>query len=159
MSPPDRPKGECESVQRDPSTASTAGDVGVGAGPGTARGGCHCGRVRFLATFPSRFVAHCHCASCRRAHGAAFVTWAGFPAPQVRVTAGAGDLATHESSPSTYRRFCRHCGTKRFFESSRWPGEIHVVLAAFDDPVDRAPSVHAFYEEHASWLPALKDPP
>ena len=127
--------------------------------PVSARGRCHCGRVRFVATFPSRFCAHCHCESCRRAHGAAFVTWVGFPTPQVTVTEGADDLAAHESSPGTFRRFCRRCGTKLFFESSRWPGETHVVLAAFDEPVDRAPGVHAFYAEHAAWLPALKDAP
>lgn len=124
-----------------------------------ARGRCHCGHVRFVATFPSRFCAHCHCESCRRAHGAAFVTWVGFPTPQVTVTEGADDLAAHESSPGTFRRFCRRCGTKLFFESSRWPGETHVVLAAFDEPVDRVPSVHAFYAEHAAWLPALKETP
>jgi hypothetical protein len=124
-----------------------------------ARGRCHCGRVRFVATFPTRFVAHCHCESCRRAHGAAFVTWAGFPAAQVAVVEGAPDLAAHESSPGTRRSFCRHCGTKIFFESMRWPGETHVALAAFDDPLDRAPQGHAFYAEHASWLPALAQEP
>jgi hypothetical protein len=130
------------------------------AGPPTeARGGCMCGRVRFVARFPSRFVAHCHCTSCRRAHGAAFVTWVGFLSPQVTVTAGAEDLAAHESSPGTFRKFCRVCGTKLFFEGGKWPGETHAPLAAFDDPVDRAPQGHAFYQEHAAWLPALKDPP
>ncbi len=135
-----------------------------GAGPqqrasSAAHGRCHCSAVRFVASFPSRFVAHCHCESCRRAHGAAFVTWAGFPSQQVQVTAGAENLAEHESSPQTFRRFCRRCGTKLFFESSRWPGETHVVLAAFDEPVDRAPSGHAFYEEHVPWLPPLVEAP
>lgn len=120
---------------------------------GQASGRCHCGAVRFVARFPSRFVAHCHCESCRRAHGAAFVTWVGFPSAQVTITHGAGDLATHESSPGTHRRFCRRCGTKLFFESTRWPGETHVVLAAFDDPVDREPGGHAFASEHVAWLP------
>jgi hypothetical protein len=115
--------------------------------------------VRFTADFPTRFVAHCHCQSCRRAHGAAFVTWAGFESGQVRVTRGVDDIATHESSPETYRRFCQRCGTKMFFESSKWPGETHVVLAAFDEPVDRAPAGHSFYEEHVAWLPELADPP
>ena len=101
----------------------------------SASGRCHCGAVRFTADFPSRFVAHCHCESCRRAHGAAFVTWAGFPSPQVRVTQGADELATHESSPRTYRRFCRRCGSKLFFESAKWPGETHVVLAAVIVPL------------------------
>lgn len=129
------------------------------AAPGCAHGRCHCGAVRFVAQFPSRFNAHCHCASCRRAHGAAFVTWVGFPSGQVQVTQGAELLATHESSPQTFRRFCSACGTKLFFEAAKWPGETHVVLAAFDEPVDRPPTVHAFYAEHASWLPPLADPP
>jgi len=120
---------------------------------GEARGRCHCGAVAFVAKFPSRFVAHCHCASCRRAHGAAFVTWAGFRQGQVEVLEGADELVAHESSPGTFRRFCRRCGTKLFFESARWPGETHVVLAAFDDPLDRAPQGHAFPAEHVDWLP------
>jgi hypothetical protein len=124
-----------------------------------ARGRCHCGRVRFVARFPSRFVAHCHCESCRRAHSAAFVTWAGFPASQVEVTQGAAELAVHESSPGTRRSFCRACGTKLFFEGAKWPGETHVPLAAFDDPLDRGPGVHAFYAEHVAWLPPLAQPP
>ncbi|MGI8895522.1 MAG: GFA family protein [Casimicrobiaceae bacterium] len=118
-----------------------------------ARGRCHCGRVRFVATFPSRFCCHCHCESCRRAHGAPFVTWIGFPASQVHVTQGADDLVAHESSPQTWRKFCRACGTKLFFESSRWAGETHVVLPAFDEPVDRMPEGHAFYDEHVAWIP------
>ena len=64
-----------------------------------ASGKCHCGAVRFTAEFPTRFVAHCHCESCRRAHGAAFVTWVGFPAQQVRITEGADAVATFETEP------------------------------------------------------------
>jgi hypothetical protein len=124
-----------------------------------ADGRCMCGRVQFVARFPSRFVAHCHCASCRRAHGAAFVTWVGFMSSQVTVTAGAENVAVHESSPGTFRKFCRMCGTKLFFEGGKWPGETHIPLAAFDDPVDRAPQGHAFYNEHAAWLPELKELP
>jgi hypothetical protein len=71
----------------------------------------------------------------------------------VIVTEGADALSAHESSPGTRRSFCRHCGTKLFFESSRWAGETHVTLAAFDDPVDRAPDGHAFFEEHVRWIP------
>jgi hypothetical protein len=125
----------------------------VTAAPTEARGRCHCGHVRFVARFPSRFACHCHCESCRRAHGAAFVTWVGFPTTQVTVTEGAGVLAVHESSPGTFRKFCVRCGTKLFFESTRWAGETHVTLAAFDDPIDRAPDRHAFFEEHVGWIP------
>ncbi|CAG1002179.1 S-(hydroxymethyl)glutathione synthase [Burkholderiales bacterium] len=126
---------------------------------GEARGSCHCGAVRFVARFPSRFVAHCHCASCRRAHGAAFVTWAGFPSAQVDVVEGRDALAAHESSAGTRRLFCGRCGTKLLFMSERWPGETHVALAAFDEPVDRPPTGHVFWDEHVPWLPPLAAPP
>jgi len=88
---------------------------------------------------------------------------AGHDAPsastQVEVVAGRDSLATHASSPGVVRSFCSECGTKLFFNAERWPGETHVVLAAFDDPLDRAPSGHAFWNEHASWLPPLASPP
>ena len=116
-------------------------------------GRCLCGGVRFAVAPPTLFFAHCHCRWCREAHGAAFVTWIGFPTPQVTLTEGRELLRAHQSSPGTRRSFCAACGTKLFFESERWPGETHVTLAAFDDPVDREPSGHAFADEHVAWLP------
>jgi len=124
-----------------------------------ARGQCHCGRVRFVARFPSRFCVHCHCHSCRRSHSAAFVTWVGFKAEQVAVLSGHDDLASYASSPGTRRTFCRVCGTKLFFESARWPGEVHIPLTTFTTPVDREPDGHAFYEEHVAWVPWPGEPP
>jgi len=127
-----------------------------------AHGRCMCGRVRFVARFPSRFAAHCHCESCRRSHSAGFVTWIGFPSDQVQLLEGEQDHVAYESSPGTQRTFCRVCGTKLFFRSTRderWARETHIALAAFDDPVDRAPSGHAFYEEHVPWLPSRIEAP
>ena len=39
-----------------------------------------------------------------------------------------------------------------FFESTRWPGEVHVARALIDEPLDKEPSAHVFYETHVSWL-------
>ena len=119
-----------------------------------ARARCMCGQVRIGVRFPSRFCAHCHCESCRRAHAAGFVTWVGFKSDQVIVTAGTDDLVSYESSPGTSRTFCRRCGTRMTFSSNKWPGETHVPLACFDTPVDRDPAGHAFVEERAPWIPA-----
>ena len=70
------------------------------------------------------------------------------PAPQLAAVRcpECGSAVAHGDS------FCRVCGTKLFFESERWAGETHVALAAFDDPVDRAPTVDASYEEHVDWI-------
>ena len=111
-----------------------------------------CRYVRYSARFPSRFACHCHCESCRRAHGAAFVTWIGFPSDQVSIDAGGDQMAVHESSPGTQRKFCRLCGTKLFFESTRWPAETHIAYASLLTPADRIPQGDVFFEEHVTWV-------
>jgi hypothetical protein len=117
-----------------------------------ARGSCLCGSVRFQAALPSKWVAHCHCNSCRRAHGAAFVTWAGFEGEQFSFEPDSAQPNWHESSPGARRAFCGRCGSPMFFQSTRWPGEMHVARALFTDPLDREPMVHVFYDSHVDWL-------
>lgn len=120
--------------------------------PLIARGSCLCGAVRFQASMPTKWVAHCHCNYCRRAHGAPFVTWAGFVSEQFSLEAGAEQPRWYESSPGARRAFCPRCGSPMFFESTRWPGETHVARALFIDPLDKEPSAHVFYESHVPWL-------
>lgn len=125
------------------------------ASPGSAIARCHCGAVELVATFPSRFCAHCYCESCRRTHAAGVVTWIGFADSQVRYARGGEVVRVYESSPGTRRRFCGQCGTRLTFESSRegWAGETHLPLALFVTPVDRAPSKSVFVEERPEWAP------
>lgn len=118
----------------------------------TSCGSCHCGSVRLVAALPSKWVAHCHCNDCRRAHGAAFVTWAGFRSEDVIVEDPAGRLHWYASSPGARRGSCSHCGTPMLFTSERWPGEVHVARALLDDALDKRPAAHVFYESHVPWL-------
>lgn len=123
--------------------------------PGTAVARCHCGGVEAVATFPSRFCAHCYCRSCRTSHAAGVVTWIGFKREQVRFTRGEELLRAYESSRGTVRRFCPVCGTRFTFESAHgnWAGEVHLPLAIFVTPVDREPSVNSFPAERPGWAP------
>lgn len=115
-------------------------------------GGCLCGTVRFEVTPPTKWCAHCHCSLCRRAHGAAFVTWFGVESSQFAVIAGERRLKWYRSSEAARRGFCARCGSTLFFESDSWPGEIHIALAHMDGPIDRAPAAHVFYDSRASWV-------
>ena len=117
----------------------------------TVPGRCLCGAVAFECTLPSKWVAHCHCSLCRRAHGAAFVTWAGFEQSRFRCTAGEQQLRWYRSTPEAERGFCAHCGSTLLFRSSRWPGEIHVAVANLDAPLDRAPQAHVYWNSHVDW--------
>jgi hypothetical protein len=98
--------------------------------------GCLCGTVRYRARFPSKWVAHCHCAMCRRAHGAPSVTWVCVPADGFALQEGA----------EVERGFCRRCGSPMLLRSRLWPGEVHIAAASLDDGPDRMPQMHACWD-------------
>jgi hypothetical protein len=119
----------------------------------TTHGACLCGDLRFTATLPSKWVAHCHCTMCQRAHGAPVVTWVGFVDTRVAIDDPRSRLQWYDSTPGVAQRgFCSRCGSTLFFRSGRWPGELHVVRSNFDGPVDRAPQVHVNWDTHVDWL-------
>lgn len=122
-----------------------------------AAGSCLCGAIRFEFDFPSKWCAHCYCAMCRKAHGAGFVTWIGVEAKNFRITAGEQSLVTYQSSAKAVRKFCGQCGSSMFFESEKWPGEVHVALACVDTAVDREAKGNAFTDDKAHWV-ALQPP-
>ena len=117
-----------------------------------ARGSCLCGDLRFTLGFPSKWVAHCHCSLCRRAHGAAFVTWVGMEATRCAIDDSHSRLQWYPSTPGAERGFCSRCGSTVFFQSSNWPGELHIALANLHEPADRAPQSHAYWDTHVDWV-------
>jgi hypothetical protein len=125
----------------------------------TAGGKCLCGAVAFVATLPSRWVAHCHCSRCRRAHGAAFVTFVGLDADKVELRDADRRLTWYRAGTGGERGFCATCGSTLFFRSPRWPGELHAVLAYFVVPVDRAPQAHGYLDTLVDWVTVVDQLP
>jgi hypothetical protein len=113
------------------------------------RGSCLCGAVRFEIAPPTKWCAHCHCTLCRRAHGAAFVTWVGVATTSFAST---GDVTWYASTPEARRGFCGACGSTMFFTSTKWPDEVHVVVANLLDPLDRKPGGHVWWSDRAPWF-------
>jgi hypothetical protein len=101
-------------------------------------GGCFCGAVRFETEGAPRFLSLCHCESCRRAHAAPSVAWAGFREAQVRLRGET--IRVYPSSPGVERSFCGACGSPLAYRGEKWPGETHLPICAFDLPGDMAPT-------------------
>ena len=116
-----------------------------------AHGACLCGAVCFTARLPARWVAHCHCSRCQRAHGAPMVTWVGFAAIDVQIDATADALRWFETAPGAGRGFCGRCGSPMFFRSPRYPGELHIARAVFDTELAQQPSSQVFVSTRAAW--------
>lgn len=127
--------------------------------PPVSHGSCLCGAVRFVARLPSKWVAHCHCTRCQRAHGAPFVTWAGFEQLQVEVMDAGALLRWYDAPEGGSRGFCSRCGSPMFFRSERWAGELHIARALFTENIDREPQAHVFYDSHAPWVNVVDDLP
>lgn len=115
-------------------------------------GQCLCGAVRFRISTPTSYCVHCHCGFCRRAHGAAFVTWFGIPQDQLTFPFGRDHLRWYASSENVRRGFCARCGSTLFHASDLSPGEIRVALAHMKAPIDREPDLHVFFDHRVPWI-------
>lgn len=113
-------------------------------------GGCLCGGIRYRADGEPKWVAYCHCRSCRRATGGPVSAYAGLL--RERFTWLTGEPARFESSPGVVRTFCKRCGTSLSYEGERWPGEIHVHIGTFDAPERLPPIGHAYASERIPWV-------
>lgn len=119
-------------------------------------GRCMCGKVTWHSRAPTLRNLVCHCTDCQRATSAPFTGFLGFKPDDIHWS---GKVTHYESSPATFRGFCRTCGTRLYFKSDQWPGEIHIHAATMDDPNAYQPSEQVVLRSEATWLKRLKDIP
>lgn len=129
------------------------------------RGSCLCGGVRFeVHGFLGR-VSHCHCSMCRKAHGAAFATYARVETRDFVLVSGSGDIASYESSPGATRTFCKRCGSTLQFINAKRTESFSLALGTLDDDPGVRASFHGFVGSKAPWfeiadrLPQHKESP
>lgn len=113
-------------------------------------GHCLCGAVSFETAKPPIKVMHCHCSMCRRASGAAFVTYAMFDAADVRFL-GPSPIA-YRSSDIASRSHCGTCGSPVSFCYDAEPDKIYLAAGLFDEAQSLAPSEHWYAEGALPWL-------
>jgi hypothetical protein len=113
------------------------------------RGSCLCGGIQFEATSVER-MGHCHCSMCRKAHGAAFGTFAAVPARAFRWVKGWELVQLYESSPGSHRAFCRVCGSNAPVRSADG-ASVLIPAGLFDTDPGVRPSLHMFVGSKAPW--------
>ena len=120
----------------------------------TVTGGCACGAVRWRHQGePIRHLV-CHCRTCQRAASSGFSAFFGSHDGAFSVT---GPVQDYASSPGASRAYCGECGTRLWFRSERWPGEVHLLVGTLDDPKAYRPDTHVCLSEQAPWLTLADD--
>ena len=74
-------------------------------------GSCLCAKVTWEVIGDPEITYHCHCKICRKAHGAAFVTFWWFSPENFRWTGSRDSIVKFSAVPGSNRAFCSHCGS------------------------------------------------
>jgi hypothetical protein len=125
----------------------------------TVHGSCLCGDVAWEAEGPLEFMHHCHCGRCRKFRGAAFATDVMCRATDTRVVRGGEQIARFESSPGSFRKFCRRCGSVVTDADAAWQDFTFMPVGAFDDDPGVRPVGHIFVASKAPWVDIADDLP
>ncbi len=120
-------------------------------------GGCLCGAVRYRATAAPLRAVSCHCAMCRRASGAAFLTFVHFPLEAFAWTKGAP--TRYRSSANAERGFCARCGSTLSMHEAVLDERVQVSLGSLDRPGDVQPDDHVWTRSQLPWLNIADDLP
>ena len=135
----------------------------------TLRGSCLCHGVRFEITGPLISPSNCHCSMCRKQHGAAFRSRARVQISDFKWIQREDLVTFYESSPGSYRGFCRACGSPIInkFDARSWtaqhdpdvPSRYGIALATLDDDPGVRPLSHSHVASKAPWFTITDDLP
>ena len=112
-------------------------------------GSCLCGKVSYEISGVVGEVVHCHCVTCRKAHGAAFSSVAAVQDVDFRLN-GEKALSCFESSKGKHRYFCSSCGTQIY---AKRENTEHIILrlgSLDSNPMTKERS-HIWVSEKADW--------
>lgn len=112
-------------------------------------GGCLCGAVRYVVQGPPGVVLNCHCADCRKAAGAPFVTWAVFPRDALTWSGAEPKRVCWEER---LRLFCPDCGTPIAVLPGELADIIVVSVCTMDHPEALRPECDAWTQDMLPWV-------
>jgi hypothetical protein len=111
-------------------------------------GRCLCGAIAWRLDGVVDLINYCHCAMCRKIHGAPFGAFAQAHSRDFRWLSGESSISRYESSPGTFRCFCPICGSGvPVLEGD----EAIIPAGGIDGDPGVRPSIHIFAGSKAPW--------
>jgi len=98
--------------------------------PWTARGGCHCGAVRYRVTLRSYRMSNCNCSMCTKKGYLHLIV----PKEDFDLTTDPSGLSTYSFNTHTAKHhFCKTCGIHSFYVPRSHPDGFSVNARCLDD--------------------------
>lgn len=115
-------------------------------------GGCLCQAVRYEITKHPVGAGNCHCRTCQKALGAAYLPALFVPYAALKITGVYKEYASQSDSGNTvHRGFCPECGTTLFGRNSANDKFRPVNAATLDDPSIYQPHMDFWVSEAQAW--------
>ena len=125
------------------------------------KGECFCGAVKLEVSGEAEAMGYCHCRSCRSWSGGPVNAFSLWKPENVKVTAGAENLASFKKTELSHRQYCKKCGG-HLMTNHPSLGMVDVFAATLPT-LKFAPAVHVNYSETVlpmkDGLPKLRDFP
>jgi len=112
-------------------------------------GSCLCGNVKYEVSGEIGGIVHCHCQTCRKAHGSVFSSVAGVNDSDFNLI-GNVTLGCYESSSGENRYFCPNFATQVY---AKRDGTQHIILrlGSLNDDPNATEINHIWVSQKASW--------
>jgi len=115
-------------------------------------GGCLCGAVRYQINARPVRMANCHCRTCQKSSGSAFMALMFVPDSALQVTGSYREFPTLAASGNTvYRAFCTQCGGPLFGRNSVFTQLRPVAAMTLDDPAIYRPELNMWVADAQPW--------
>jgi len=121
----------------------------------TAEGGCACGLVRYRAAGRPMFVHCCHCTSCQRETGSAFVINALYESGRITTTAGEprAVMTPSESGQGQQIWRCPSCQVALWSNYGGKGDKIRFLrVGTLDRPEELEPDIHIYTRSRLPWV-------
>lgn len=115
-------------------------------------GGCLCGAVRYKISELPKSSANCHCRTCQKASGSAYLPILFVATDALTVIGNYQEYPTQAASGNTlYRAFCPICSSALFGRNSGITAIRPVVVATLDDPSWFKPKLDMWIADAQPW--------
>ncbi|KAJ5613427.1 DUF636 domain protein [Penicillium lagena] len=125
----------------------------------SSAGNCLCGAIQFEIRGKPETTIVCHCDSCQKVSGSAFMVNCWFKTSNLKIISGDDQLQEYENRETfsglvLKRSFCRVCGSNMFLQNQHLKdmGFISITTGTIEKKEHLLPAIEFFSRNRRPWV-------